>query len=515
MNQRRVVISDSTIVDAAVMEKNINSVVDKIKARLPGIFPSFDVAETANFDASTADYMSTSLHRDAQLRIAREWLVPSVKNYIVQHISIGEDNWRVMTMPGSSLLDVPQFCFVIRSLELLYDYRSVLDLCLWMLDRTHERDLLECAVLTMLRHLQTFGAMTENDNMLSILIAKHANMRQKGTSFRNMMRLILRLSNDTTLRNQLETELNLNLPSMASQLSTPPPAYFPEVRSLQDDPDSNAAKTLASTLHFRYASYPNWILLVIENSMMTVLEIAEAMTDKVMLRSVAQRHTQLLLEIGERDPNDFTMAMSEWMTGKVSVGTNGENNIFNRKGISTVILLIIGLCQRGTFAVALVIERLALPMMTAAAAVDHKQNDLLEQVSKGVLSLIFLLRALLISGQNTSAADELELTLEEILHLETQRTMLGPACANIATILHHLHVLHGYLPFNDPLSHAIHRFERDLADDSGFKATAMQNMEVFYPKLTSGDTQSSKKGMEFLKTMLESANSLHMASSAR
>lgn len=515
MNQRRVVVSDSTIVDAAVMEKNINSVVDKIKARLPGMFPSFDVAETSNFDAATADYMSTSLHRDGQLRITREWLVPSVKNHIVQHVSIGEDNWRVMTMPGSSLLDVPQFCFVIRSLELLYDLRSVLDLCLWMLDRTHERDLLECAVLTMLRHVQTFGAMMENDNMLSILTAKHASMRQKGSSFRNMMRLILRLSNDATLRMQMETELNSIPPSMASQLSNPPPAYFPEVRSLQDDSDPNAPKTLASTLHFRYASFPNWISLVIENSMMTVLDIADATTDKALLRSIAQRHTQLLLEIGERDPNDFTMAMSEWMTGKVTnAGTNGENSIFNRKGISTAILLIIGLCQRGTFAVALVIERLALPMMTAASAVDHKQNDSLMQVSTGVISLILLLRALLISGQNTGVVDDLELTLEEMLHLETQRTMLGPASADIATILHHLHILHGYLLFNDPLSHAVHRFERDLADAPWFKAAAMQNMEVLYPKLTSGDTQSSKKGMEFLKTMLESANSLHMASSA-
>src|SRR5690554_2485983 len=71
-----------------------------------------------------------SASRFCQLRVTSQWLLEAVQSYVVKHIQIGEDNWRVMTSPGSSLLNVRQFATVVNVMEVASDFHSLYDVCL-------------------------------------------------------------------------------------------------------------------------------------------------------------------------------------------------------------------------------------------------------------------------------------------------------------------------------------------------------------------------------------------------
>jgi hypothetical protein len=68
-----------------------------------------------------------SASRFCQLRVTSQWLLEAVRSYVVKHIQIGEDNWRVMTSPGSSLLNLRQFATVVNVMEVASDFHSLYD----------------------------------------------------------------------------------------------------------------------------------------------------------------------------------------------------------------------------------------------------------------------------------------------------------------------------------------------------------------------------------------------------
>lgn len=68
-----------------------------------------------------------SASRFCQLRVTSQWLLSAVKSYVVKHIQIGEDNWRVMTSPGSSLLNGRQLATVVCVMEVANDFHSLYD----------------------------------------------------------------------------------------------------------------------------------------------------------------------------------------------------------------------------------------------------------------------------------------------------------------------------------------------------------------------------------------------------
>lgn len=51
---------------------------------------------------------------------------------------IGEDNWRVMTLPGSCLLNTRQFVTIIRIMECAKDYLTITEVTLWVLEKSND-----------------------------------------------------------------------------------------------------------------------------------------------------------------------------------------------------------------------------------------------------------------------------------------------------------------------------------------------------------------------------------------
>ncbi|KAJ2730319.1 hypothetical protein IW152_005327 [Coemansia sp. BCRC 34962] len=63
-------------------------------------------------------------------------LLPIIYDYVVKDVKVGVDNWRVITRPGTSLLNRRQTAVVIRMLIEAGLFAQLLDFLLWVLDHT-------------------------------------------------------------------------------------------------------------------------------------------------------------------------------------------------------------------------------------------------------------------------------------------------------------------------------------------------------------------------------------------
>ena len=96
------------------------------------------------------------------------WINFFVKN----HFSIGEDNWRVMTSPGSCLLNVRQYVTIIKILEYAKDYLSIIEVALWVLEKTNERAIYSFTVDTFRRHASIWKLVNNGKRVAEAVWAK-------------------------------------------------------------------------------------------------------------------------------------------------------------------------------------------------------------------------------------------------------------------------------------------------------------------------------------------------------
>ncbi|KAJ1813236.1 hypothetical protein LPJ75_003275, partial [Coemansia sp. RSA 2598] len=69
-------------------------------------------------------------------QVVNQRLMPLVYDYVVKEVKVGVDNWRVITRPGTSLLNRRQAAVVIRLLVEAEYYGQLLDFLLWTLNHT-------------------------------------------------------------------------------------------------------------------------------------------------------------------------------------------------------------------------------------------------------------------------------------------------------------------------------------------------------------------------------------------
>ncbi|KAJ2741965.1 hypothetical protein GGI20_004817 [Coemansia sp. BCRC 34301] len=74
--------------------------------------------------------------RNAVDFVVNQRLMPLVYDYVVKDVKVGVDNWRVITRPGTSLLNRRQMAVVVRVLAEAGLFCQLLDFMLWVLDHT-------------------------------------------------------------------------------------------------------------------------------------------------------------------------------------------------------------------------------------------------------------------------------------------------------------------------------------------------------------------------------------------
>lgn len=100
-------------------------------------------------------------------------------SYIDPYSRIGEDNWRVMTSPGSCLLNVRQYVTIIKILEYAQDYLNVIDLALWMLDKSNERVLYSFAIDTLRKHASVWKLINYGQRIADAVWEKVSGYRKR------------------------------------------------------------------------------------------------------------------------------------------------------------------------------------------------------------------------------------------------------------------------------------------------------------------------------------------------
>lgn len=98
---------------------------------------------------------------------SKSYLLVFQKNILnVKKIRIGEDNWRVMTSPGSCLLNTRQFITIVLIMDLAKDYLSIIELALWVLEKSNDVSLF-AQVIDTLRKYSVYWKLTNNGRRIA------------------------------------------------------------------------------------------------------------------------------------------------------------------------------------------------------------------------------------------------------------------------------------------------------------------------------------------------------------
>ncbi|KAJ3369450.1 RNA polymerase II mediator complex subunit [Kappamyces sp. JEL0680] len=106
-----------------------------------------------------------------KLKIA-EWLRQSVFDYVVHTQTIGINNWKTMAVPGSSVLSLGQFAFIVAILESFEDFHTLLEISLWLMEKSLDRAVINSVVGVLQRHRIIYAALGCADTIFNSLWTK-------------------------------------------------------------------------------------------------------------------------------------------------------------------------------------------------------------------------------------------------------------------------------------------------------------------------------------------------------
>ncbi|KAF9586656.1 RNA polymerase II mediator complex subunit [Lunasporangiospora selenospora] len=227
LNQRRVILFGVNSEDED--KACIDNIVCQTKTKLPYMFspeatgmtaPVKDTLQEENnlsalLPLQMIDYISTA-SRYCQLK-ATQWLLDSVYSFVVKDVQIGEDNWRVMTSPGSSLLNGRQFATIVCIMEIAFDFHSLYEVS----------------------HYQLQGK-----NILLKPLPRYIAFEAPNVP--------------VDIRQQMEIVLETRKTVVASDAAMP--AQIPELQLILKDSSSLSVSSLASTLYYKYGGHSHWPL---------------------------------------------------------------------------------------------------------------------------------------------------------------------------------------------------------------------------------------------------------------
>ncbi|KAJ2762349.1 hypothetical protein H4S06_000707 [Coemansia sp. BCRC 34490] len=88
--------------------------------------------------------------------VVNQRMMPIVYDYVVKDIKVGVDNWRVITRPGTSLLNRRQTAVIVRILAEARYFFQLLDFLLWLLGHTRVAQVSSLVHCTLRRYTRTW-----------------------------------------------------------------------------------------------------------------------------------------------------------------------------------------------------------------------------------------------------------------------------------------------------------------------------------------------------------------------
>ncbi|KAG0369656.1 RNA polymerase II mediator complex subunit [Gamsiella multidivaricata] len=364
LNQRRVVLYGVNGEDEYDREC-FETITAQIKSKLPHMFSSEAANITVPIKDSPQDgqelaiplsvqYMELilSASRFCQLRVTSQWLLNAVKSYVVKHIQIGEDNWRVMTSPGSSLLNVRQFATVVNVMEVASDFHSLYDTCIWLLDHTSDKALLTYVVNVAKKHCMVWTAMGVLTKFSQAILAKHYSLQSKNVIYKSLPRYLALEAHNVPEDIRAQMEADLVTSKISTSTGATIPAQLQELQSLPKDPSPTAVSNMASSLHFKYGGLAHWPLRLFDGCIDALRKLDAAVKsssaglDNAMngtgfssatatqeIVRISRLYAELLVEMAERVGNGcmnevvlswLRLHDVDWMISVLGASTHGD-----------------------------------------------------------------------------------------------------------------------------------------------------------------------------------------------
>ncbi|KAG0050520.1 RNA polymerase II mediator complex subunit [Gryganskiella cystojenkinii] len=326
LNQRRVVLFGVNG-DDDYDKECFEMITAQIKSKLPRMFspeaanmtvPVTDSARDTEELAMSLPVQLTELilssSRFCQLRVTSQWLLEAVKSYVVKHIAIGEDNWRVMTSPGSSLLNGRQFATVINVMEIASDFYSLFEMCIWLMEHTIDKTLLTYVVNVAKKHHMVWTSMGVLTKFSQAILAKHYHLLNKNILFKALPRYLAHEAVNVPEDIRLQMEEDLVSSKAVGGATLMIPGQVHELQSLIHDPSPSAVSNLATLLHSKYGGHTHWPLRLFDGCIDALKKLdastrsrsddstagsTTAQTSQQLVRA-SRLYAELLAEMAER-----------------------------------------------------------------------------------------------------------------------------------------------------------------------------------------------------------------------
>ncbi|PPQ98440.1 hypothetical protein CVT24_004119 [Panaeolus cyanescens] len=282
----------------------------EIRSILPDVFQGNTSIPVTLSMADLCAQVKTLLEstRYIQVRTFRQWLLPVFKKHI--------------TRPDVSCDGLLRsYLIAVEVMAHCKCYHSILDLTLCMLEHCTDTNAMNGLVGTFYRYGVIWACMDEVPTIVNALDAAHQTWKQRGVQSRPLLTLITQLDNDRYLtpasreRNAADVAaFALALQPVVDRPENVPEALT-EILLLAGETDPTAPSMLANGLWLKYRTSPLWAWRVWDNTIASLRQIPNMMSDSDAMRICALKYGTFLWHVDQHLPHGLDNDVLQWFMG--------------------------------------------------------------------------------------------------------------------------------------------------------------------------------------------------------
>ncbi|KAF7724120.1 RNA polymerase II mediator complex subunit [Apophysomyces ossiformis] len=491
-------------------------------------FASFELALSDKIEEDLKSLMSTTT-RYTIIRFTHEWLLEEVKRFVVKSVPIGEDNWRVMTSPGSCLLNARQYVTIIKILDYAKDYLSIIEVTLWVLEKTNERALYPFIVDTLQRYASVWRLVHGGDRIASAVWKKLQILQTRDARERCLIMFMVQLVQEgfpitEEMRIQLQQDLQIKQKIRGRYHSSIP--VVTELTQFANNPTLSAVETVAGSLCSRFQGTPGWIGSLLDIAVDILRQTAKEKNipasngQGFMSQAYFEFHrtvsgfAQLLKEIADQITisGQLDDIIIQWLSQQCNPSSSNKTPMLEDIYLqySWIPLFVTSLVVSGLTNIDSMIRGFALPWFKQIGqavqqqcesewteATDETENRL-QQACKNLVVMIRLLVVQEQCGISDNSWDPSQLPWvlrnEEIFRLQVQRkSQLASSLSSIEpmfSLMESLVLIATNLPLSSSLLQELVMLRADLLQIDWFRQGCIRDLNGVYQRFSIHETES-------------------------
>ncbi|OAD01747.1 hypothetical protein MUCCIDRAFT_111089 [Mucor lusitanicus CBS 277.49] len=460
------------------------------------------------------------------------WLLNEVKRFVVKSIQIGEDNWRVMTSPGSCLLNTRQFVTIIRIMECAKDYLTITEVTLWVLEKSNDPVLYPYIIDTLRKYSNYWKLTNSGTRVANAVWAKHLNLANRGNRERCIMMYMVQLVQegyqmDDLVRTQLKQDLQVKSKLRGRYSSSV--SVKDELVQLAKEPATSSLQLVSESLSVPSQNATGWIGAILESAGEVLRMVAKEKHITEQAKSHQLPFSPALYDF-HRIVRAFANVLKDVSNHTTLTGQADEvvihwlcNNEIVLQDMnhecSWVPFFVVILVAYNVISLSNVVKEFALPWFEQVNR-DCQQHYGAEESNLVVFcqNLIALIRLLIIQTSNQPKSEEetphtvhWQLRVEDFYRLQVQRqSQLASSLDRIEPmfgLMERLVMIATSLPLSSNLLQDLVMLRADLLQITWFRQACLRDLNGVYQRFAAREAEAAmEKRMK--KKMLDIVDEL-------